>query len=198
MLAECGRHERALVILERTYQRGHAIACTCDAAESLAASATAVTVQRRIIRPPRQRFTRRVRRRTDPIRFSIAFVVESWRSSFEGRSSRFTVRVSSSPLRAMLQHRDARRGADARGWRATSSRGSRPWTRTRRATPDAPTGACPWGAGRGSCVPCAPGSAGSGHAAEHVADRLSQCLRAVDHGEHAAVGVHATIAQVGE
>jgi hypothetical protein len=43
----------------------------------VAASAIAVTVQRRIIRPSRQRFTRAEIRRIEPIRFSIAFVVES-------------------------------------------------------------------------------------------------------------------------
>ena len=63
----------------------------------VAASATAVTVQRKIILPPRQCFTRRDSRRTEPMRFSIAFVVDSWRSSFFGRRSRFTEIVSSRP-----------------------------------------------------------------------------------------------------
>lgn len=82
--ARCSTGRRVLVIIECAYQRGHAIACTCDAAKATSASATAVTVQRKIIRPPRQRFTRRVRRRTAPITFSIAFVVESWRSHHRG------------------------------------------------------------------------------------------------------------------
>jgi hypothetical protein len=43
----------------------------------VAASDTAVTVQRKIILPPRHRFTRRDSRRTEPMRFSIAFVVDS-------------------------------------------------------------------------------------------------------------------------
>ncbi len=56
-----------------------------------AASATAVTVQRTIIRPPRHplRAARELADRS--IKFSIAFGFESWRSSFDGRPRRFTV-----------------------------------------------------------------------------------------------------------
>ena len=63
----------------------------------VAASATAATVHRMIILPPRHRFTRSESRRMEPIKFSIAFVVESWRSSFLGSRRRFTAIVSSRP-----------------------------------------------------------------------------------------------------
>jgi len=51
------------------------------------ASETAATVQRRIILPPRQRRMRLLSLRTEPMRFSMALVVERIRSRFFGRAS---------------------------------------------------------------------------------------------------------------